>query len=84
MLSQLCLPKSTSSVPSTSGGLRAPVTNALKHRENKYNRISRRERLRSPSAVFPLRPARKKNKWKGHHAGTSASVSGDKWIHVLG
>lgn len=36
MLSQLCLPKSTSSVPSTSGGLRAPVTNALKHRENKY------------------------------------------------
>lgn len=53
MLSQLCLPKSTSSVPSTSGGLRAPVTNALKHRENKYNRISRREAAESIGGVSP-------------------------------
>lgn len=83
MLSQLCLPKSTSSVPSTSGGLRAPVTNALKRRENKYNRISQREAAESISGVSPSTSSQEKQV-EGASRWDRASVSGDKWIHVLG
>lgn len=64
MLSQLCLPKSTSStIPSTSGGLRTLVTKALKRKEDKYNsRIV--EAVESITGVS-LRTVYKKNKWKG-------------------
>lgn len=63
MLSQLCLPKSTSSIPSTLGGLRTLVTKALKRKEDKYNsRIV--EAVESITGVS-LRTVCKKNKWKG-------------------
>ena len=68
MLSQLCLPKSTSSIPPTSGGLRALVTKALKHKEDKYN-----SRAHGSCGVhhwcFPTTSLQEKQV-EGNHAGT--------------
>ena len=68
MLSQLCLPKSTSSIPSTSGGLRALVTQSSQQ---------------SISGVSPSTSLQEKQV-EGASRWDCVSVSGDKWIHILG
>lgn len=75
MLSQHCLPKSTSSIPNTSDGLRARVTKALKHKEDKYS-----SRAHGSCGVhhdqFVRKTSGRESCWE--------SVSVDKLIHILG
>lgn len=77
MLSQLCLPSSTSFIPSTSGGLRASVTKTLKHKEDKYS--GAHGSCRVHHWCFPKTSLLEKQV-RGHHAG---NVSSDEWIRIL-
>lgn len=52
MLSELCLPKTTSSILDASGGLKALVTTALKRKENRIEQQGS-WKLWSPSLEFP-------------------------------
>ncbi len=67
MLSQLCLPIPTSSIPSTSGGLRALVKKALKHKEDKYGRAHGSCGVHH--WCFPTTSLQEKQV-EGNHAGT--------------
>lgn len=82
MLSRLCLPKSISSIPSTSGGLRALVTKALKHKDDKYN-----SRAHGSCGVHHwwFLTSSLEEKTRGRESRSDCvSVSSDKLIHILG
>lgn len=67
MLSNICLPKFTSSIPSTSGGLKAPVTKACKHKEDEYTRAH--GNCGAHITGISLDPVSKTNKRRGSMLG---------------